>query len=226
MKTRQIVVVVTISVIILAFAGIGFAYTAMTSNTDNTAAPVYLTLYQSSDMVTPQYSESFDKRIGFNSETIWDSTVSKEKVKYWIADGSYVTFQGDTNHYAKLGYVYITVDQNHSSDDYDFSMIKQSGTMDFDTYTYKAQLQIVTSDTVPTKDAVDEATPTDLLTFNSSTGIVYEDVDNSKKYTAIKVTLYACLNGGNYKTLDKGTDLNEDVLDDVSFRFTAEVSEA
>ena len=222
MKNRQIVVVATVSVLILAFAGIGFAYTALTSNSGNTATPIYLTLYQTSDMVHPQYSDSYDKRIGFNSETVWDSTESKEKVTYWIADGSYVVFDGDPNHYAKLGYVYITVDQTHSTDDYDFSMTKLSGDMDFDTYAYKVQVQIATDDTIPSKETVDGKTPSDPIEFDSSTGFVYEDIDNSKKYTAIKVTLYACLKDGNYITLDKGVELNEAVLDDVTFKFTAE----
>lgn len=222
MKTRQIVVVATISVLVIAFIGIGFAYSAMTSNTGNTATPVYLTLYQTSDMVNPQYSDSYDKRIGFNSETTWDSTTSKEKIKYWIADGSYVIFDNDTNHYANLGYVYLTIDQTHSTDDYDLSMTKLSGDMDFDTYTYKVQVQIATGDTIPTKATVDDQEPSELLDFDSTNGFVLEDIENSKKYTAIKVTLLACLNGGNYKTLNKGAELNEDVLDDVTFKFIAE----
>jgi|GEM_PF-2136737 len=49
MDTRKVTFIATIAAIILVAVGIGYAYTAMTTNSSNTASPEYITLYQGGD---------------------------------------------------------------------------------------------------------------------------------------------------------------------------------
>lgn len=227
MDARKITVVATILVIALAAVGIGFAYTAMTQNTDNNVDVEYLKMKSMTDSgedMVDKYSASFNKNFALST-----STASSSNVTYWIADEITVVEIDDVK-YFEAGYVYLIIDQQQSLKPYTLYMKDTDGTINTTDYLYKVILSVGTLETLTDFDAATAAaavTPQSPVDYVPGTGISYLVTGDAKseEYSIIKVALYAALNNGgtpaNEITKAWDAPVSAAVLDDVDFTFTA-----
>ncbi len=112
MDTRKVTLVATIAVIALVAVGIGFAYTAATTNSGNDVTPGYMetTLRASSNNTTPAYTDSFDGNVKYNTVTTYET--SQEYITFTFDNNQLNTdTDGDsTNDAVKVGLgVYLNI---------------------------------------------------------------------------------------------------------------------
>ena len=200
MNTRMITLAATIAVIMLLAVGVGFAYSAYTSNTTNTITAEYLIMVPS-DGTDTVYSDSFENDINLDTQT-----VTGDKVNYSISDPE--TIGG--HKYGKAGEIILTIDETKSTADYTLSVIVEGGTgLNLTDYAYYAQfgdsalvaLSTVGGNQVATSSTIDN------------------DPENDE--TEITVKIYVGMKGGDTLQKDVGSYVGTTVLDNVTFLFKA-----
>lgn len=222
MDSRLTVTVATISVIAILAIGVGFAYAAYTSNSNNSATPEYLIIVPSDGQSAPAYSDTFDGSVTFDTETILDQGV--QKVKYSLSDCD--TIGG--HRYAALGEIYLAVNESKSAEDYKVSVIVKEGTgLNTTDFSYYAKMQIGSGETeADAREAAEEAEGTLIqLTASSgdmaaTSGTIDNDPDNG--FSVVLLTMYVGMNGGDVLVKPLSTPLSPTVLDSVTFMFKAE----
>lgn len=203
MNTRMITMAATIAAIALLAIGFGFAYNAYTSNTGNTVTSEYLIIVPS-DGTDTVYSGSFTEDIDLDTRTI-----AGDKVVYSISDPE--TIGG--HKYGKAGEVILTVDETHSTEDYNLSVIVESGTgLNLTDYAYYALFEIGGASTL-----VPLAASGGNQVATSST--ITNDPENDE--TEITVSIYVGMNGGDTLQKDVGSYVGTNVLNSVTFLFRA-----
>lgn len=237
METRKIVLILTVAALVMVAIGVGYAYTAMTTNTGNTAETEYLIITQT-DGTQAKYSGAFNQALSFDTVTVLtDKGAGQDpryvqEVLYEVSDGS-VTQYGSTE-YVMLGSVYLIVDESRSDDDYKVTTTVSGATgLDLDDYRYYVQYSVGSGASIETAKASAEGVTPDedtgdligLTVTAPSTdakavsGTITNEEDND--YTVIIVKVFASLLGGNSYTRALDDPLNVTVLNDVVFRFTA-----
>lgn len=224
MNSKTVVTIATITVIAILTVGIGFAYAAYTSNSNNSATPEYLIIVPSDGESAPAYSQTFDNSVTFDTVTILDQGV--QKVKYSLSD--YDTISG--HRYAALGQIYLAVNESKSADDYKVSAIVDDGTgLNTTDYSYYAFMQIGSGETeADARDAAEQADGSLVqLTLSSgdmvaTSGTIDNDPDNG--FSVVLLTMYVALSGGDEYIKPLSTPLSPTVLDAVTFMFKAETA--
>lgn len=230
MNDRLITIIATISAIALVAIGVGYAYTAMTTNTGNTVTSEYL-LVVPSDGTDSAYSGTFNGSVAFDTRTVLTDKGQGqnpryvEEVEYSLEDGSFVTI---SNHeYASMGQIYLTIDEQQSDENYNVSVIVDDGDgLNMTDYSYYIMFKIGSAD--DPDDAKDEAdgdtgTFVQMTTVSgdviASTSTITNSASNT--HTVVLIEIYVGLHGGDSITKALNTKLDENVLDDVTFEFIA-----
>lgn len=207
-----------IIILMLALAvGIGYAYTAFVENSGNTGHDEYYIIVPT-DGTEAVYTDSFDKDIGIDTQTI-----AGDKVVYSLSE--YDTISG--HKYGEMGFIYLTVDETKSDDDYKVSISVASGTgLNVTDYKYYALFQIGSAATMEGAKSLAESDTGSLVQLTLSSGDYKAETDTIEnesvnKYTVVLLTLYVTLSGGDSVTKDLDDPLSTTVLNNVTFRFQA-----
>lgn len=215
---KRITIGLAVLLIAVASMSVGYAYVAYTSNTHNSADVEYLIITPTSDGSEKVWTGSFTKEVGLNT------TTSSEGVEYSV-DGDII----DGHEYGPLGKIYLTVDEQRSSDDYTISTSVINGEgLNITEYTYYVLYQIGSAETAEDAQTAAEADTGTLVQLSlSSTDYVAESgtIENADEnnYTVILTTIYVALKEGDSVLKPYGTYIGTTVLDDVSFQFAAKI---
>ena len=230
MQNRMVMLAVIIGIAAVSMVGIGYAYTAMTISEDNSVDVAYLTITPS-DGTNAVYSGSFSENVYFDTQTVLTDKGQEadpryvQEVIYSLADGTFETIGG--HEYSSLGVLYLTVNETKSTDDYKVAVTVDDGdglnTTDFSYYVF---FQIGSADSYDDAKTAAEADTGSFVQMTLSSGdmvaqtsTITNDEDNT--HTVVLVTVYVGMNGGDSITRPLSSLLDTEVLDEVSFRFTA-----
>ncbi len=130
MDTRKVTLVAVIAAIALVAAGIGYAYTASTSNSENNTGMEYVVLKPSANGTTASYNGALTEQ---NNKVTWNTVNQAGSVTFTLANGSSdVKVAG----YQKVGSIYLLPDYAEAKDDTKFQL-KVSATGTSNDYNYK-----------------------------------------------------------------------------------------
>lgn len=222
-------IIAAIAVILMAAIGIGYAYTATTANTGNTANAEYLIISQS-DGTDAKYSAAFTEDLEYDTVTVLTDKGELadpryvEEVQYTIHGGEEIS----GHNYAKLGQIYLIIDESRSSEDYNIRTYVTGATgLDLTNYNYHVMYLIGSGEDL--EDATDAAEAAEgeliAMTLSGSDAVAVTadaiDNDGDNAYTVAIVQIYASLKTGDTYTLPLASPLNATVLDTVTFGFQA-----
>ena len=229
MDKNTLYVIIAVLLVGVAAVSIGYAYTAYTSNQNNSADVEYLIIVPS-DGTEEVYSGTFSGNVTFDTQTVLtDKGVEAEpryvtEVIYSLSD--YDTIE--THKYSALGQIYLTIDETKSVTDYKARVSVAGGTgLNTDEFKYYAFFQIGSDDTAAHAKTAAESALGSLVQLTASSGdmvalsdTIENDPDND--YTVVLLTIYVGLKTGDSYTKALNDPLDGEVLDTVTFTFAAD----
>ena len=226
---RILVLLAVIGLIAVSSIGVAYAYTAFTTNEDNSIDVEYL-IVKPSDGTDAVYSGTFTEDVAFDTQTVLTDKGELadpryvQEVVYSLADGTFDTISG--HEYVPLGTIYLTVDETRSDDDYRISVTVDDGEgLNVTDFRYYAFFKVGSADSY--EDALDEAEDDEgqLVQLSLSSGdyvaqssVVTNSASNT--HTVALITIYLSMPGDSV-TKPLNTPLSVEVLDDVTFIFKA-----
>lgn len=221
MDTRKVTLIATIAVIALVAVGIGYAYTAMTTNSTNNVGTEFITISPSADGIESNYASALTT---LNSNVEWSTnTISDSKVTYVLANPDTAT---QVAGYQKVGSIYVLVDDDLAASGKKYVLSVNSTTgLNTTYYTYKlvfgygtdapaASAMAVTNATSGTENKEWVSYTGDAATFAPSTTMTKENTEVICMSIYVKPTDSLTSDG-----LAKNAELPK-ALNDANFVFT------